>query len=331
MHRRTLIRALAPLAAGLALTAPRIGRADASGPQLGAYYSLQAWLSDGRIQAWSGERLQPRRWPGTPPRWAQVAVNARQVFGLSDAGELWRWQPDADTPPLRLMQGVAHCAAGNSGWMAVDGHGQLWRSDGADAASARAVRGAMDAAQACVGDGADYWIGRDGRLWVLGLAHRGQYGDGRLQSQPDWVSTAQDIVAVRAHTGHAIALRRDGTVLGTGGNRFGPLSRHGLGDKADRWGPIFEGARQIATGSRHSLAIRADGSLWAWGDGFQIEPRLIAREVLACAAGDSATLALLASGECLQWDRGRELGRVRSALGPRGRPPDGRSAASLLA
>ncbi len=37
-------------------------------------------------------------------------------------------------------------------------------------------------------------------------------------------------------------------LMGTGGNRFGPLSRHGLGDKADRWGPVFDGARAIAFG-----------------------------------------------------------------------------------
>jgi len=93
-------------------------------------------------------------------------------------------------------------------------------------------------------------------------------------------------------------------VLGTGGNRFGPLSRHGLGDKADRWGPVFDGARAIATGSRHSVAIRHDASLWAWGEGFGIEPRRLQGEVLAAAAGDTATLALGADGSLWQWEGG---------------------------
>lgn len=39
---------------------------------------------------------------------------------------------------------------------------------------------------------------------------------------------------MKAHTGHALYLRRDGVVLATGGNRYGPLGAHGLGDKADR-------------------------------------------------------------------------------------------------
>ena len=111
-------------------------------------------------------------------------------------------------------------------------------------------------------------------------------------------------MAVKAHTGHALHLRRDGVVMGTGGNRYGPLASHGLGDKAERWGRIFDGAVAIATGSRHSLAIRADGSLWAWGEGFATEPAKLFEGVAAVAAGDSATIARGADGALWQWDGG---------------------------
>jgi hypothetical protein len=136
---------------------------------------------------------------------------------------------------------------------------------------------------------------------VRGLAHRGQYGDGRLKDSAHFVSTASDMLAVRAHTGHAIALARDGRVIGTGGNRFGPLGAHGLGDKADRWGTIFSGAVAIATGSRHSAAIRADSSLWVWGEGFAIEPLKLMDRVSAVACGDSATIAFDRDGALWQW------------------------------
>ena len=92
--------------------------------------------------------------------------------------------------------------------------------------------------------------------------------------------------------------------MGTGGNRFGPLSHHGLGDKADRWGPIFGGAVAIATGSRHSLAIRADGSLWAWGEGFANRAGGVMQRVSAVAAGDTATIAITTEGALWQWDGG---------------------------
>ena len=99
--------------------------------------------------------------------------------------------------------------------------------------------------------------------------------------------------------------------MGTGGNRFGPLGAHGLGDKADRWGPVFDGARAIATGSRHSVAIRTDGSLWAWGEGFGTAPRRLLDEATAVAAGDTATMAQRADGSLWQWDGGAGPRRLR--------------------
>ena len=173
------------------------------------------------------------------------------------------------------------------------------------AAATRAAprRVADDVIAACIGDSADYFVTRDGTLHVKGLAHRGQYGDGRLTATADFVATARDAVAVKAHTGHAIHLRRDGVVMGTGGNRFGPLSSHGLGDKADRWGPIFDGARR----HRHRLAPFG-------GDPRRRQPvglgrglrassrRKLLGDVVAVAAGDSATIARTADGTLWQWD-----------------------------
>lgn len=272
---------------------PTDTRADASAAALASFYELHMALIGGVAYAWRGQG-QPQRQRGGV---RQVGVGRDACFALLDEGRLLRWRDDphaADT----LMQGVAAFAAGESGWFAIDATRQLWHG------GATPQRIAADVAAACIGDGADYYVRQDGTLWVKGLAHRGQYGDGRLTASPDFIRTADDAVAVKAHTGHAIYLRRDGTVLGTGGNRFGPLASHGLGDKADRWGPIFEGARAIATGSRHSLAIRQDGSLWAWGEGFGIEPRKLRDGVLATAAGDTATLALTADGGLWQWDGG---------------------------
>ena len=305
MERRPLLLAAASSLAGAGMLSAGPAGADASGPSLAAYYTLHMALKDGVAWAWNAQE-RPRRQPdlaGGP--WVQVGVSDKACHGLSASGEFWRWTPDA-ARGQRLLAGVRQFAVGQSGWFAIDAGNRLWQ------ASDRAAQAAgNDAAQACIGDSADYWVGRDGRLWVRGLAHRGQYGDGRLQASATYVSTVEGVVAVRAHTGHAIALRRDGTVIGTGGNRFGPLGRHGLGDKADRWGPIFEGATAIATGSRHSLALRADGTLWAWGEGFSPDASRLAGEVLACAGGDTVTLAWTRAGELVQWERGVEVARHR--------------------
>ena len=267
--------------------------ADASGPALASYYELHMALIGGVAYAWRGQG-QPLRQRGGV---RQVGVSRDACYALLDDGRLLRWTDDAQRADT-LMQGVAAFAAGDSGWFAIDTSQQLWHGGTAP----RRVAGGVVAA--CIGDGADYFIRQDGTLWVKGLAHRGQYGDGRLTASTEFVNTAGDAVAVKAHTGHALYLRRDGVVLGTGGNRFGPLGAHGLGDKADRWGPIFDGARDIATGSCHSLALRADGSLWAWGEGFGIEARQVHEQVRVVAAGDTVTLALAADGRLWQWDGG---------------------------
>ena len=285
-------------------TTPTDTRADASGRALASYYTRHQWLSAGGVaHTWHDSGTPKRALEGM----VQVGVSQDACFALRANGELVRW---ADAPPQGagmpsvLMRGVAQFAAGPSGWMALDAENGLWYRAASGTTDVVITHVATDVAVACIGDSADYYITRAGALFVKGLAHRGQYGDGRLTATAQFVPTADDAVAVKAHTGHAIHLKRDGGVYGTGGNRFGPLSTHGLGDKADRWGLIFEGATAIATGSRHSAALRADGSLWAWGEGFAIAPRKVFDEVVEVAAGDTATLALTRSGALWQWERG---------------------------
>jgi alpha-tubulin suppressor-like RCC1 family protein len=293
LHRRELLSRLGAL---LMITTLPDARADASSPMLASYYARHMALRDGVAYGWSGQGRPARLRSGV----RQVGVGRDDDYALLDDGRLVRWRDDPEQAEV-LMAGVAWFAAGHSGWFAADHSGVLWHGSGARPVPQRVAEGVV---AGCIGDSADYYIRADGQLYAKGLAHRGQYGDGLLKQTADFVATAADAAAVRAHTGHAIYLRRDGVVLGTGGNRFGPLSRHGLGDKADRWGPVFDGARAIATGSRHSVAIRHDASLWAWGEGFGIEPRRLQGEVLAAAAGDTATLALGADGSLWQWEGG---------------------------
>jgi Regulator of chromosome condensation (RCC1) repeat len=291
----------------LALTAGMLtmahARADASGPALASYYERHMALEGNVAWGWTGRGAPRRLREGV----VQVGVGKSRWFALLQDGTLVAWD-DAPEATLPLMRGVAGFAAGDSGWFAIDRDAVLWYgSAGRVGAPQRIAEGVTAAA---IGDSADYYVTRDGRLFVKGLAHRGQYGDGRLAESPVFVATASEIVAVKAHTGHAIALRRDGVVMGTGGNRYGPLSTHGLGDKADRWGRIFDGATAIATGSRHSAAIRDDGSLWAWGAGFEIAPRKLMERVAAVAAGDEATIARSADGTLWQWDGGSGPRRI---------------------
>ncbi len=277
--------------------------ADSASGELASYYERHMALAPGGTAwAWRGRGVPQRQRGGVK----QVGVSKDHHFALLDDGSLVAWG-DSPERVQTLMRGVAGFAAGHSGWFAIDIAGVLWQASGLDGTPQRVADGV---AAACIGDSADYYATRDGALFVKGLAHRGQYGDGKLTESPVYVQTAADVVAVKAHTGHAIHLRRDGAVMGTGGNRFGPLSSHGLGDKADRWGRLFDGAVAIATGSRHSLAIRADASLWGWGEGFGIAPTPLMTEVASVAAGDTATIARTRDGTLWQWDGGGKPRRL---------------------
>jgi len=292
------------LAAAVLWAAMAIGpaAADSSSPLLAAYYDRQMAIVGGRTYYWTGDN-DPERLPFDA---VQTGVGRDSYYALTRTGGLLRFERD----PARhvvVMTGVARFAAGDSGVLAVTGDGVLWWIASGSDKRRRIANGVVAAA---VGDGANYYITSANELFVRGKAHRGQYGDGRLVATDHFVRTAADVKQITAHTGHAILLTRDGDVMGTGGNIYGPVGRHGLGDKAVRWSKIVSGARAIATGSSHSSAIRQDGTLIAWGSRYGPEPVPVLAGVAAVAAGSHTTIALKRDGSLWQWDRGQRPRRV---------------------
>ena len=292
-------------AAALGLTMmPAPAAADSTSPRLAAYYDLRMAVCGGRAYLWRG-RTAPKP---VAHDVVQVGVGRDVGYALSRDGVLMAVGEGADAP-TRLTANVTWFAAGRSGLFAGRADGStihLARSDSWFGAGAVApptpIAGTITTAS--IGDSADYLVAADGTLSVQGLAHRGQYGDGKLSATDTFVAVHERVTAVKAHTGHAIALTDEGTVIGTGGNIFGPLGAHGIGDKAITWGPIFTRAIAIATGSSHSLALRADGRLWHWGRDIGLEPAAILDDVTAAAADSSGSIALRRDGTLWQWDRG---------------------------
>ena len=261
------------------------------------YYDHKLALVSGTVYAWDGADAPRAVLHGA----VQVAVGDTRAYALDDRRRLIAWQAGSDRREV-LLDDVVFIAAGKSGLLVIRCDGSLWERS---SVQGEWLRSAEAAVQAWVGDGANYFVNADARLFARGQAHRGQYGDGLLTESPHWTPVAQDVVAVVAHTGHALYLRADGRVLGTGGNRFGPLGGHGFGDKADTWGFQFAGVRRIATGSRQSMAIRLDGSLWVWGEGAGLLPRRILEDVVACSSGQADSIALTADGVLWQWAPGQ--------------------------
>jgi len=211
--------------------------------------SLWAWGDNGDGQLGLGDRAnrdRPTR-IGDDSDWAVVATGSTHTLALKRDGSLWAWGDDGD--------------------------GQLGLG-GADRYRPTRVAGERDwAAVATVSDHS-FALKRDGSLW--------EWGAGFLLacklptcmgSDSDWAAVATYAGRHAYLDGHTLALKRDGSLWAWGDNGDGQLGLGGAGDRRNRKRTVYRPTRigsdsdwaAVATGERHTLALKRDGSLWVWG------------------------------------------------------------------
>lgn len=122
------------------------------------------------------------------------------------------------------------------------------------------------------GSGYSLALKNDGTVWAWGSNSSGQLGDGTNISvtTPIQVSSLTGITAITGGEEHSLALKNDGTVWAWGINNSGQL---GDGTYLDKWTPLqinsLIGIVAITSGgTNHSLALRNDGTVWAWGKNY---------------------------------------------------------------
>jgi hypothetical protein len=113
----------------------------------------------------------------------------------------------------------------------------------------------------------------DSTVWVWGRNNYGQLGNGSTVGSPVpvQVSGLSSIIAIGSGANHSFALRSDGTVWAWGRNVLGQLGDGSIsvGGCQCKNTPVqvsgLTGIIAIAGGAGHSLALKDDGTVWAWG------------------------------------------------------------------
>jgi len=178
----------------------------------------------------------------------------------------------------------------------------------------------------------------DGTVWAWGHNNTGQLGDGTETDSttpvqvvgPGGSGVLTDVRYVEAGDSYTVAIKSDNTVWAWGDNGSGQL---GDGTNTDRKTPVqvvgiggtgfLADTQVVSAGGRHTVALKADGSIVAWGlnqdgqlgDGTTIFNRKTPAPVVGpdgtgtfadaetIVAGDSHTVALKADGTVWTWGR----------------------------
>src|SRR5919199_510546 len=105
------------------------------------------------------------------------------------------------------------------------------------------------------------------RAW--GYNQYGQLGDGTYthRNTPVGVSNLRGIQTLAAGECHSLALMEDGTVWAWGANSYGQLGNEaaGYGSSTPVQVSNLSGVKAIAASDEHNLALKEDGTVWAWG------------------------------------------------------------------
>jgi alpha-tubulin suppressor-like RCC1 family protein len=131
------------------------------------------------------------------------------------------------------------------------------------------VTGLPSAAQISAGFYHTLALMPDGTVWAWGGNEFGQLGDGSTtnRSTPVRVMGLTGVIQVAAGMDQNVALRSDGTVWAWGRNEVGQVG-NGV-TSSYQLTPVrvtrLTGVKKISAGGEFSLALRSDGTVWAWG------------------------------------------------------------------
>lgn len=319
---------------------------------------------DGLIYGWGDNRngevgdgsvTSPRKNP-TRTTGSGLQVSAGDSFSLAvdEFGVLSSWGannlcqlgtgsagPEVHSPGQYILDHMRSAAAGYGHALAVDAGGFLvaWGDNSAGQLGFGTKGGTLCTPQwsstgnrwlsAAAGKGFSLALKADGTLWSWGDNATGQLGQGATPATPlvpKPIAGGSRWVAFSAGMSHTLAIKDDGTLWAWGLNDQGQL---GINSTSNQSSPQQVTAtagpwKAVAAGEHHSLALKADGTLWVFGDNRmgqlglndttitkKTTPVLVPglKFVQFISSGGNTSLAVTADGTLKGWGQ-NDLGQV---------------------
>lgn len=270
-----------------------------------------------------------------------IASGMNYSLALDNSGTVWGWGDNYDggigdattinrNSPVQVISGIKSIATGWFHSLALGTDGTIWRwgnysfglTGGShldlpqlDSLFPVPVAGLTNVKTFVGGINHSLVLKNDGTVWAWGANGNGQLGDGTDIDRitPVQVVGLSNIIAIGAGD-HSLALRSDGTVWAWGLNDHGQL---GDGTTTNSWLPVpvgggLNGVIAIFGGGWHSLALKADGTVWSWGNGAGATPAAVPElsQIVAIDGECYSSTALKSDGTVWQKGFGFDLGTV---------------------
>ena len=208
--------------------------------------TLWAWGSNGNGRLGDNttiSKIVPTQ-IGTANNWSKVCASFSASYAIKTDGTLWAW-----------------------GW---NGNGELGLGTSTSTFLVPTQVGTDTNWQSISSN--DYFclaLKSNGTLWAWGRNDYGQLGDNSAvyRFSPVQIGTDTNWQSISAGYGHSMAVKSNGTLWAWGENANGKL---GLGTTTTVYFvPTQVGVatnwQKVSGGYNHSLGIKTDGTLWAWG------------------------------------------------------------------
>ena len=208
------------------------------------YITSLALKNDGTLWKWGSGTNTPTQM-GTDSNWKTISKGADHTLAIKTDGTLWAWGSNT----------YGQCGNGIFG--------------GNEIANPTQIGTATDWNSVSAGNYHSMAVKTDGTLWALGDNAFGELGIGSTTNQnlPIQVGTATNWKSVSASYYFTLALKTDGTLWAWGIGSHGQLGTGSFGSSnismqvgtSTNWNVV------VAGDYRHSVGIKTDGTLWAWG------------------------------------------------------------------